>query len=564
MADYRVRNHRIEMKDPNDELFHDFCEEFRITKVIIDLFSQKKNVEIVIYDTPNPIPFVLPRRALNRTILPELLDRGLTVVDTTFQVELIIEILLDSELTADRVYQHRCLGFRYLHGQQIFLAHHPIGISDPITAASEYIESAQTKPSGTLDSWRGLKQREVIGRVNMELALCLSVTAPVAHLLRESKIIPLIPLWALIGQSSTGKTTALKLMASIWGSPEESAGLVTDLNATLNGFFAQLGQAYGMPSLIDETSCVPEWDFTKVVYNLPKGRDKTRCNTDGTVRDHVHYSGAIVLTGETSLFNQTSGTQGLLARLVEFSLCWTDDEAHAQRLEYGCRRNYGTAVYPLITWLLNNQSVLSKVFTWHYDSIKDELGIVSGVEDRLIKMYAIICTAGTVIRSALKLTINTVNLKRLLIQLHRDNERLNSTPDLIFERLKLLILKHNDRFPTDIASPKAHQLWGEHDIINGQGFVWIIEDIFDDFLKQAGARNPEKVKSELAENGWLIKTADRHYRTPHNVGGVRTKCYRLVVDTSNPLPALTSKPTKRPKKAPSKNWHSLLDMNDDD
>ena len=95
-----------------------------------------------------------------------------------------------------------------------------------------------------------------------------SITARTAT--TPTRVISLIPIVAFIGRSSTGKTVSLKTLSSVWGSPEESMGMISDLNATQNAFFAQLGNCIGLPSIFDETSAVPEWDFTKMVYNLPK------------------------------------------------------------------------------------------------------------------------------------------------------------------------------------------------------------------------------------------------------------------------------------------------------
>ena len=51
---YRIVNHRIEVEDPEDGLFHDFCEEVVITKVISNLLTQKQQVEIPLYAHPAP------------------------------------------------------------------------------------------------------------------------------------------------------------------------------------------------------------------------------------------------------------------------------------------------------------------------------------------------------------------------------------------------------------------------------------------------------------------------------------------------------------------------------
>lgn len=313
--------------------------------------------------------------------------------------------------------------------------------------------------------------------------------------------------------------------------------MITDLNATQNAFFAQLGNICGLPALIDETSSVPEWDFTKVLYNLPKGRDKLRCASDGSVRPSIHYSGAIILTGESTLFDQTNGNQGLNARLVEFTLPWTDDAAHAHRLEYGVRRNHGTAVYPLIQYLITHKSMLHKAHNYLYESLKKEKSLCSGVEDRLLQAYATVCLSGYIIRASLKLPFDVQAIRSLLLDLHANNKRIQDDPALIFEKVKAQILDHYSHFPTDANSLRAPKIWGEHDSRNFIDIFWIAAPIFEQFLKNAGATDLLATKRIFAERGWLTRSPDRHYTVRRKLGGVSTLCYRLNVDihTYGPL-----------------------------
>lgn len=539
--EFAFKNGRILVVDEDGNAM-DFCEEVRVTHVFIDYHTGHQTVELTVtMPSGQTTSCIRPRSVIADDPLSPLTDCGLSVPKVKDYVVTLSEILFDTEKSAPRSYIHRNLGFCSIGRKQVFLAHHPIGCRDPLRAASEFHDSAKTRPRGTLDSWRSVMIREVVGHPNLELALALSVTAPISHLLCEADKMSLIPIWALIGTSSTGKTTALKLMASVWGSPRESSGLITDLNTTQNAFFAQLGSICGLPALIDETSSAPEWDFTKVLYNLPKGRDKLRCSSDGSVRPSIYYSGAIIFTGEKTLFDQTTGNQGLTARLVEFTLPWTDDAAHAQRLEYGIKRNYGTAVYPLIKYLLHHKSLLPKVLLHHYEHLKQELGPCSGVEDRLLASYALICVAAQIIRTSLKLPVDVVAIRTLLLDLHGKNNRIRNDPALIFERVKHQILQNYSYFPTNANTPRASKIWGEYDQKGFQSMFWVDASIFEEFLKNAGATDFKSIKYTFFERGWIARTPDRHYTLLHNLGGILTKCYRVYANIENYGPRPMSK-----------------------
>ena len=536
----RIVDHKIECKGP-DGKYHVLCEEVAIRTVITDLYSGKQQVEIELFAAPGPVRFTLPREAVNRNLMPTLIGYGLTMIDNPDQANIILELVWDSEQDAVHVYRHSKLGFWEIDGELAFLAYHPVGLSNPAKSLSEHTEPERTKPSGTIHSWKAMVREEVLGRRNLELALALGASAPVAHLLRVDKVLTLVPIWALIGRSSTGKTMALKLMASLWGNPEEGSGMILDLNTTQNAFVAQLGQAYAMPALIDETSSVPEWDFTKLLYNLPKGRDKRRCNNDGSLKPPTYFSGAIVLTGERSLLDQTNGNQGILARLVEFSLPWTDNEQHAQRLEYGSRCNYGQAVYPLMRWLLKHRALLPKIFNAQYTKLKEAIGYSPGIEDRLIKMYSIIMTSACVVRASLKLPLNNAALRGLIIEQHRGNRLIHDDPAVQFEKIKHLILQNRACFPAKGSPTTPREVWGEFDNTGGQDFYWVREDVFETFAQKAGVSDLNATKRIFFEHGWLYRTADRHYTVEHPLEGVRVKCYRVYTDMPYTPPKVSAK-----------------------
>ena len=98
----------------------------------------------------------------------------------------------------------------------------------------------------------------------MELALVIGLVAPVAHLLQEAKLFSEVPIICLTGQSSTGKTTALRLMASVFDSPEEKQGLIKGFNSTPTAIFAML-EGYGFPNIVDESTASQIKDFAPLI-----------------------------------------------------------------------------------------------------------------------------------------------------------------------------------------------------------------------------------------------------------------------------------------------------------
>lgn len=540
---WRPNNHRIEIFDSESKTYQDYCEGLEVEAVYTDILSKKKKVLVSLYDsTTGECKIVMPRSSLNSKIVPMLAEYGLTLLDTPDDNANIQQVLFESAIsTATNDYRHDRLGFCEVDNTLVFLAHHPIGLADPLKAKSEFILPEKTKPMGTLESWKTVIAAEVLGHPNMELALSLSALAPVAHLLKLARVISLIPIVAFIGRSSTGKTVSLKTLSSVWGSPEESMGMISDLNATQNAFFAQLGNCIGLPSIFDETSAVPEWDFTKMVYNLPKGRDKLRCDGEGKVRLPIHFSGAIILSGEKSLFEQTTQTAGLSARLLELTLPWTDDEYHADRLEYGVRHNYGTAVYPLMEWLLSHREELESLYREEYAILKKEIAITQGIEDRVIKIYAMIAVSARVMNESLEIALNVESIRKILVGVHSENQRFANTPEKVFEKMKAWILEHYAQFPPTSRNATAQKIWGEQGTYKKRPAFWISVSKFDEIMSELHGDDLGDIRHEFHKQGWLERTADRHYKINHKLGDVPVACYCLYlsVDDEKLLPHRT-------------------------
>ena len=436
-------------------------------------------------------------------------------------------MLLDSADQAPKSYFHDKLGFVRLPGGHLaYLAHNPIGITDPLKAASVFVDEALTRPSGSLATWLSVMENEVVGHSNMEFALALGATAPLAFLLKEAHLISLLPLWALIGPSSTGKTVALMTMGSIYCAPEEGSGIVGDFLSTQSAIYAKLGACNGLPAIFDEASAVPDWDVTPLLYNLPKGREKLRCDSTGALRKANSFSTSVIVTGERSLFDQTARTPGLFARLVEFTLPWTESDGHAQRLERGCRQNYATAVMPLTGYLLEHKDDVILRFQEIEAYLKADFPNATGIENRLFEKYAIILLAAEVLKSSLGLQLDIAGMQRLLLELHIGRMTLLDIPDRAFEGVKTWVLKNKERFPVAKTFAFSSNIWGETGKHHSEPCLWVIRDYFIDELQKLGVTDITTTLRSFHESGWIRKFGDR-YCTRHTIAGIEVFCYCL-------------------------------------
>ncbi len=393
-------------------------------------------------------------------------------------------------------------------------------------------------------------------RPELQLALTIGACAPIAALLQREHVLELVSIFALIGQSGTGKTTMLTLMSSIWGRIGYQNGIVDTLLDTQNFFFANLGKKHGFPCFIDETSAQPTWDFTGLLYQISMGNEKGRCNPDGTPKPVNHWSGAVIFTGERSLFDQTNGNEGIYARLIEFPFQWTADGEEAEQIMDFCTANHGTAYIPLIEYLLQLSITGLRA---QYDAAKDtllqEIAPLTSVDRRLLKQYSMLLTTSRIITDVWQLPIDEQSIIRLLVETHQGN-RLRNRPSYIYEAIVEQVLANWGKFPNSLdPANTAQSIWGERGSYKHQPCVWITAKHFEGFLDTAGATTSTDLLKQLHSCDYIIKVGDR-FKVTHSIDRVKVKCYCVPLDQAR-TPTRSSI-VKKKQSPTSENFKKLM------
>ncbi len=115
----------------------------------------------------------------------------------------------------------------------------------------------------------------------------------------------------LYGTSSSGKTTALQLAASVWGrgaDPQRNSDestLMERWNATRNAFELLASAHSGMLLLLDELGSGVDQD----IYNLIGGKGKTRMTESGQAQETRRWTIFLMSCGESSMQAHIESTQ---------------------------------------------------------------------------------------------------------------------------------------------------------------------------------------------------------------------------------------------------------------
>lgn len=509
---------------------HDLCEEFAVVSVRknVDTRESLLTVEIMQSDgSVEPVEMTREQALLNP--LPDLVKVGLSVANTPVYAVTVAEIIMESEKSAPVEYVHSNLGLKDIDGELVYFG------ARALTSAfkSRYIDYEKLRPSGTVKEWRDGLLPFVKEKPEMLLALAMGASAPVAGLLEKAGVFNETLMWAMIGGSSRGKTTMLRLSSSTWGRCDEK-GVLDSLLGTENYLIARLASHGAFPYFIDETSA-QNWDFTKAIYNIAMSTERGRCNPDGTPKLTKTWSAtSVVFTGEKSLLAQSNGNGGLHARLIELDFMWTKDGASAKQLTRFLSVQHGTAYKPFVKKLLGIDSdALVNLYDEHTERLLKIMSPRNGVEERIVQKLAILSMTVEIMTQAWKIAVEQSTIDDLLTEIFRQNAPQSDKVQVWYEALKQYIASHESLFPdrqalsipTFVKSNKQGML----DKHKGRRCVWIMSEFFEKFLDEHGLCTATSTLHDMRDRGMLAYFSDR-FRKKQTIGDMEPICFCLLLE----------------------------------
>lgn len=266
---------------------------------------------------------------------------------------------------------------------------------------SEHKGADEYTQRGTLGGWQLGIAALAVGNPVLALGLCTAFAGPVLALVGvESGGIH------LIGDSSTGKTTALQAAASVWGGDNFRRSWRTTANG-LEGAAALFNDS--LLALDEISECDPR-DVGEVIYMLGNGRGKQRASRSGSARTVHRWRTSVISTGERSIATSMAEAgqrvkAGQAVRLLDIPVqrlhgAWDTLHKHptgpafSDAIKRAALANYGTAGRAFLEKLTRDTSDLAT----RLEVIKAEL--MQGIEggdgqpSRAASRLAVLALAG--------------------------------------------------------------------------------------------------------------------------------------------------------------------------
>lgn len=352
-------------KDEEDE-WHRLCSRLQVRAFARDDLGRGwgKLVEVIDLDG-NVHSTVIPARLMAGNgieAVAELLDLGLRLEPGTWARTALLR-LLTSWIPSGRVRTTDRLGWTDDSFSAFVLgADRVIGRQDVYPLPNALSAAGAIRPCGAPEAWRGGVAAPCIGS---PLLLVAASTAFVGPLLE--------PLGFeggglhLRGASSVGKTTALRVAASVWGAP----GFMHSWRATDNGLEGVAAACNSTLCILDEIGEAPSHAVSNVAYMLANGVGKRRASKTGAVLPQSRWRVAILSSGEMTLSDKIAegggrAKAGQSVRLIDIPAgSWRfgafetihdapDPASFARRLTDAAAVNHGTAGPAFVEALIEN------------------------------------------------------------------------------------------------------------------------------------------------------------------------------------------------------------------
>ena len=559
-----------EIDDDTGEDLGVICNGFEVTKVLSDLNSSDETALIRMYTRSGDKSFSLPMQYFTKkSFSSNMIGKGLEIKDDPDFMAAILEYAMNSKIRAPIEYTYDTLGWKDFQGDRVYLAHKIISANDVIEQ-SVYKHDSRISPSGSYESWReGIIP--FLSRPTVALALIIGASATIMPLLKDIGVFSETPIFALIGRSSSYKTTMMKMMASIYGNPQIGDGVIDSMIDTTNYFFSNLGKKNGFLHCIDDISAAQNHDFTNELYSISMGKGRGRNDSNGTPKNIDTWCTTVVYTGETSILEQTNKNKGLYARVIELNFEWLSVEDDIDGFYNTINNNFGVALDPLVKTILtlSNEEILT-LFNSSVALSTKTLKPANSFDERISIHYAILLTTLEICNIAWDLSIETKPLLSLFKETYDDNLPPTDPVEEAKEKLIEQILVHGKMFVKDPDKNTFSQsLWGVYGTHKHLKCLWIIKGKFEEMAKAAKIPSIKALQRQLADAGFLIRDSSNHYAFKRNItSSIKAQCYGIYLNSITPKNKDDIQKKKQdinvPKVTPSKSQSKITNLLSED
>ena len=324
------------------------------------------------------------------------------------------------------------------------------------------------------------------------------------------------------GKTTTGKSTAQTLMASVFSDPKDRS-IYRPFFGTLNALLKIISQRFGIPQLFDEATVSTGLNVGDLLYMITGETDKSRCTSDTNLREAAPWKLIVITSSENKLLPDSQmHNLGLDARILSFNLRFTNSSEHSDQIHAFCGKHYGVLGKTLSEYLLNaDPDTITALYNDCRETMRTAVDDASnfGLKERLIKEYGTILLAARVL---VDYGID-IDIEGVIAILTENYSTIRETTDIAekyYQHLINYVAQHP--YAEGIKKDEEHNT------------VAIIDELFLHVLERYGASNPELVIKELDRAGYLSRPSGKGLKNRKRFSGILTNCYVINLPSADP------------------------------
>lgn len=415
--------------------------------------------------------------------------------------------------------------------------------SDDVRFQSEHAIHDDFAQKGSLDDWINNVSLLCCGNKMLILSVCSALAGPLL------KIAKLQDVGGggihLMGDSGRGKTTALQIASSAWGSPK----FLRTWRATSNGLEATAASRNDTFLALDECGESEPDETGVIVYAVSNGVGKQRARRTGGAREAARWRIVVLSSGECSIgiHMSESGKRikaGQQARLLdvpatnfEFGLFqnlhgYATGRAFADNLKQASEKYYGNLGIAFIQKLLTDKQDFPALYA---DTCKLPVFFTSdGVESRAVGMFALIGMAGE-LATEYGLTGwsegDAINAATDIFNSWRQNRGRGSTEERqILNAVRNFILRYGDSRFSDFKNRNSDHFnikdrAGWWDCINSEKTTYIFTS--EALQEAATGFDINKILDVLDKANWIAERSNGKRSKKTSIRGVKVGLYYI-------------------------------------
>lgn len=319
----------------------------------------------------------------------------------------------------------------------------------------------------------------------------------------------------LVGKSTTGKSTAQELGASMMSSLDDTK-VISPFFGTQNAVLKALTGKIGICSHYDESTCISSFNKEGWIYSVSNEMDKKRMNSSGSLQTSGTWKTICIISAEEAFMECSDNRHhGLAVRLnVYHNLAYTLSREHAEKIHEFASENYGVIGRMLSDYLIQkDDGEVLDYFNQCRNYLKEKIGSdICNLTERLVNQYSIILVTGELLEE-FGLKVDTEKIADIMLEHHKGVTKSTDIAKNAYE----VLMNYISRNPYNPGIK----------IIEKNQEIAIVESLFREILNKGGYRDIKTVVDELDAKKYTKRREKNRKKVKLSVNGNQCYCYLL-------------------------------------